>query len=183
VRLAQEKNIDFTEHGVKKCVVRLDPGEYRSTWLGNKAIYRTRMMMADGGELIILAPGVDRFGEDPECDRLIRKYGYRGRKNILEAFRKPENSDLRENMSAAAHLIHGSTESRFSVIYAVREDFKDAVESVGFRAASYDEMIKVYDPEKLTAGVNEVNGVNGEEIFYIPNPALGLWIDRERFQG
>jgi len=178
VRLAQEKNIDFTEHGVKKCVVRLDPGEYRSTWLGNKAIYRTRMMMADGGELIILAPGVNRFGEDPECDRLIRKYGYRGRENILEAFRKPENSDLQENMSAAAHLIHGSTEGRFSVIYAVREDFKDAVESVGFRAAFYDEMIKGYDPEKLTAGVNEVNG---EEIFYIPNPALGLWIARDRF--
>ena len=178
IRLAQEKNIDFIDRGIKKCVVRLDPEEYHSTWLGNKAIYRTRMLMADGGELIILAPGVRRFGEDPECDRLIRKYGYRGREAVLEAFRKPENQDLRENMSAAAHLIHGSTEGRFSVTYAVRRISAEEMEAVGFHAAAYDDMVKIYDPEKLVYGRNMVNG---EEVFYIPNPALGLWIDRERF--
>jgi nickel-dependent lactate racemase len=179
IHLAQEKNIDFVDGAVKKCVVRLEPGEYHSTWLGNKAIYRTRMLMADGGELIILAPGVERFGEDPECDRLIRKYGYRGREAILEAFRQPENQDLRENMSAAAHLIHGSTEGRFSVTYAVQRIPAREIEEAGFRAAAYDEMARIYDPEKLVYGRNTVND---EEIFYIPNPALGLWIDREHFQ-
>jgi len=178
VKLAQEKNIDFTEHSVKKCVVYLDPSEFKSTWLGNKAVYRTRMMMDDGGELIILAPGVKRFGEDEECDRLIRKYGYRGRLETLKAFEKPENEDLRQNMSAAAHLIHGSSDGRFSITYAVRDISRSEIESVGYEASDYEETAAVYDPEKLSYGYNTVNG---EEIFFIPNPALGLWISRERF--
>lgn len=180
VRLAQEKNIDFVEHGLKKCVVYLDPSEFKSTWLGNKAVYRTRMAMADGGELIILAPGVERFGEDDCVDKLIRKYGYKGRLHTLEMFKQPENADLRENMGAAAHLIHGSSDGRFSITYAVKEITKEEIESVGFHAADYDEMAKKYDPEKLQYGYNEVDG---EEIYFIPNPALGLWINREAFEG
>ena len=178
VRLAQEKNIDFVPRGLQKCVVYLDPVEFRSTWLGNKAIYRTRMAMADGGELIVLAPGVEKFGEDAECDRLIRKYGYRGRLNTLEAFRKEENSDLRENMGAAAHLIHGSSDGRFAVTYAVKAISRAEIESVGYRSADYDELAAKYDPERLSPGFKTVGG---EEIYYIPNPALGLWIDKERF--
>ena len=178
VKLAQEKNIDFVDHGVKKCVVYLDPSEFRSTWLGNKAIYRTRMMMADGGELIILAPGIESFGEDPECDRLIRKFGYHGREATLNAFYCPENEDLRNNMGVAAHLIHGSSEGRFSVVYSVKEDMRDAIGLAGFIPADYAEMAEIYNPDKLQYGYNTVRG---EEIFYIPNPALGLWINRERF--
>lgn len=178
VKLAQEKNIDFVEHGIRKCVVYLDPSEFKSTWLGNKAVYRTRMAIADGGELIVLAPGVERFGEDAQVDKLIRKYGYRGRLHTLEAFNKPENGDLRENMGAAAHLIHGSSDGRFSVTYAVKKISQEEIESVGFRAASYDELVKKYDPSKLKYGNNTVDG---EEIYYIPNPALGLWIDQEAF--
>ena len=179
VKLAQQKNIDFVEHGLKKCVVYLDPEEFQSTWLGNKAVYRTRMAMADGGELIILAPGVERFGEDDKVDRLIRKYGYKGRLNTLEEFKKPENEDLRENMGAAAHLIHGSSDGRFSITYAVKKITKEEIASVGFLAADYDETVKKYDPEKLQYGYNEVDG---EEIYFIPNPALGLWINREKFE-
>jgi hypothetical protein len=179
VKLAQQKNVDYVEHGLKKCVVYLDPSEFTSTWLGNKAVYRTRMAMADGGELIILAPGVERFGEDAECDRLIRKYGYRGRLHTLEQFRLPENADLRENMGAAAHLIHGSSDGRFTVTYAVKNISRAEIEAVGFRSADYDEMISKYDPQALSCGWNTVDG---EEIYYIPNPALGLWIDKERFE-
>ena len=179
VRLAQQKNIDFVPHGIKTCVVYLDPNEFKSTWLGNKAIYRTRMAMADGGHLIILAPGVEKFGEDAECDRLIRKYGYRGRLHTLAAFEKPENGDLRANMGAAAHLIHGSSDGRFRITYAVRRIAKDEIENVGFEAADYDGMIARYDPSKLTYGYNTVDG---EEVYFIPNPALGLWINRERFE-
>ncbi len=179
VKLAQEKNIDFLPHGLKKCVVYLDPTEFKSTWLGNKAVYRTRMAMADGGELIILAPGVDTFGEDAEVDRLIRKYGYRGRLATLEAFEKPENEDLRANMGAAAHLIHGSSDGRFTVTYAVKSNFRSEIEAAGYRSADYDEFSRKYDPNALQYGYNTVDG---EEIFYIPNPALGLWIDRERFE-
>ena len=179
VRLAQEKNIDFVPHGMRKCVVYLDPAEFKSTWLGNKAIYRTRMAMADGGELLILAPGVEKFGEDAECDRLIRRYGYRGRLRTLEAFRQPENAALRANMGAAAHLIHGSSDGRFTVTYAVKAISRAEIEAVGFRSADYDEIAAKYDVNKLSCGYNTVDG---EEIYFIPNPALGLWIDRERFE-
>ena len=177
VKLAQEKNVDYVERGLKKCVVYLDPSEFTSTWLGNKAIYRTRMAMADGGELIVLAPGVERFGEDPAVDKLIRKYGYRGRLHTLEVFEKPENDDLRANMGAAAHLIHGSSDGRFSITYAVKKITKAEIEGVGFKAADYDEMAAKYDPAKLAYGYNDVDG---EQVYFIPNPALGLWIDRSR---
>lgn len=178
VKLAQEINIDFTDKPFKKCVVYLDPKEFKSTWLGNKSIYRTRMAMADGGELIVLAPGVDKFGEDNQIDGLIRKYGYTGRLNILEKFNNPENQDLKDNMSAAAHLIHGSSDGRFNITYAVKNISEEEIKSVGFIPASYDEMIKKYNPEKLQYGFNNVDG---EEIYYIPNPALGLWIDKGKF--
>lgn len=179
VKLAQQKNIDFVDHGIKKCVVYLDPSEFKSTWLGNKAVYRTRMAMADGGELIILAPGVERFGEDDQCDALIRKYGYFGRLHTLEEFKKPENDDLRANMGAAAHLIHGSSDGRFSITYAVKNITKAEVESVGFIPADYDEMAAKYDPSALSYGYNTLP--DGEVIYFIPNPALGLWINREKF--
>ena len=179
VRLSQEKNIDFVSKGLKKCVVYLDPKEFQSTWLGNKAVYRTRMAMADGGELIILAPGVTKFGEDPQVDRLLRKYGYSGRMQILDAFGKPENQDLRDNMGAAAHLIHGSSDGRFSVVYAVDKISQEEIRKVGFIPADYGKMSQKYNPEKLRYGWNDVDG---EEVFYIPNPALGLWINREKFK-
>ena len=179
IELAQEKNIDFVDTGIKKCVVYLDPAEFKSTWLGNKSVYRTRMAIADGGELVVLAPGIERFGEDDLVDELIRKYGYRGRIRILEEFNKPENQDLRDNMGAAAHLIHGSSDDRFTITYAVRDITKEEVEGVGFQAADYDEMARRYDPAKLQYGYNTLP--DGEEIYFIPNPALGLWINREKF--
>jgi nickel-dependent lactate racemase len=178
IKLAQEKNIDYVEHGIKKCVVYLEPSEFTSTWLGNKSVYRTRMAMADGGELIVLAPGVHQFGEDKAVDGLIRKYGYKGRLNTLETFKKPEAEDLRGNMGAAAHLIHGSSDGRFSITYAVKNITREEVESVGFKSADYDETADKYDPEKLAYGYNTVDG---EEIYFIPNPALGLWINKEKF--
>lgn len=179
VKLAQEKNIDYVEHGLKKCVVYLDGSEFKTTWLGNKAVYRTRMAMADDGELIILAPEVHQFGEDATVDKLIRKYGYKGRLHTLEVFKQPEADDLRANMGAAAHLIHGSSDGRFSITYCVKNISKTEVEGVGFKAADYDEMAKKYDPTKLKYGYNTVDG---EEIYFIPNPALGLWINREAFK-
>ena len=178
VKLSQTKNIDFVDQSIKKCVVYLDPSEFRSTWLGNKAIYRTRMAMADGGELVILAPGVRKFGEDPLNDGIIRKYGYKGRLHTLSEFNKPENKDLRDNCGAAAHLIHGSGDGRFTITYAVKEISKEEISGAGFNAEDYDSMSAVYNPEKLKYGYNNVNG---EEIYFIPNPALGLWISRERF--
>lgn len=116
VKLAQQKNLIFVDRTFKKVVVLLDEKEFKSTWLGNKSVYRTRMAIADGGELIVLAPGVDKFGEDASIDKLIRKYGYCGRENILRLVK--ENDDLKQNLSAAAHLIHGSGDGRFSITTA-----------------------------------------------------------------
>ncbi|HQH64133.1 MAG TPA: lactate racemase domain-containing protein, partial [Clostridiales bacterium] len=115
VALSQKLNLTHLDRPIQKAVVFLDEREFKSTWLGNKAIYRTRMAMADGGELIILAPGVRKFGEDAVNDRLIRKYGYVGREKVLELVR--QNEDLRQNLSVAAHLIHGSADGRFRVTY------------------------------------------------------------------
>ena len=178
VALAQVKNMDYVPTGIKKCVVYLDPKEFRTTWLGNKSVYRTRMAIADGGELLVLAPGIERFGEDETIDGLIRKYGYRGRLQILKDFK--ENEDLQQNMGAAAHLIHGSSDGRFTITYAVKNISRKEVEGVGFAAADYDEMARRYDPEKLVYGYNTMP--DGEEIYFIPNPALGLWIDKSRFE-
>ena len=178
---AQQKNMDFVETGIKKCIVYLDPKEFHTTWLGNKSVYRTRMAIADGGELLVLAPGVSHFGEDPEIDKLIRKYGYCGRLRVLELFRDPANQDLRDNMGAAAHLIHGSSDGRFSITYAVRPHItREEIEGVHFGWADYDETVRRYDPEKLHYGYNTMP--DGEEAYFIPNPALGLWIDRSRFE-
>ena len=167
---SQEKNLTHMKKPLKKVIVYLDPREFKSTWLGNKAIYRTRMAIADGGELIILAPGVKMFGEDPENDRLIRKYGYVGRENILRLVK--ENEDLQINQSVAAHLIHGSSDGRFKITYCTELLSEDEVRAAAFEYIPYAEAAKKYDPTKLTDGFHNVEG---EEIFYISNPALGLW--------
>ena len=179
VKLAQQKNIDYVEHGLKKCVVYLDGSQFKTTWLGNKAVYRTRMAMADGGELIVLAPEVHKFGEDDTNDALIRKYGYKGRLHTLELFNDPANADMKANMGAVAHLIHGSSDGRFSIRYCVKNISREEIENAGFLSGDYDEMAKKYDPAKLKYGYNTVDG---EEVYFIPNPALGLWINREAFE-
>jgi nickel-dependent lactate racemase len=169
-------NFKLLEEPLQKVVVRLDPDEYKSAWLCNKAIYRTRMALADGGELIILAPGMKEFGEDPQIDRLIRQYGYKGTPHVLKAVK--ENEDLRGNLSAAAHLIHGSSEGRFDIIYCPGHVSEEQIESVGYRYGDLKEMLGKYDPEKLKDGFNTLP--DGERIYYISQPALGLWACRER---
>ena len=176
IALAQKTNLDVVEKPFKKCVVYLDPSEFRSTWLGNKAIYRTRMAIADGGELIILAPGVQMFGEDPQNDKFIRTYGYIGREKVLELFKT--DPYMQQNQGAAAHLIHGSSDGRFSITYAVKNITKEEIASVNFIPADYNEMVKKYDPEKLKFGYNTMP--DGEEVYFIPNPALGLWMSKDK---
>ena len=172
VAQSQQLNLIHMDKPFQKVVVYLDPREFKSTWLGNKSIYRTRMAIADSGELIVLAPGVDKFGEDPENDRLIRKYGYCGREKVLELVDRPECGDLRENLSVAAHLIHGSSDGRFHITYCTTHLTGDEVRGVCFGYMPYEEAAKKYDPAVLTDGYHEIDG---EEIFYISNPALGLW--------
>jgi nickel-dependent lactate racemase len=176
-KLSLKVNFQMLDKPLKKVVVYLDPAEYKSTWLGNKSIYRTRMAMADGGELIVLAPGVSRFGEDAQIDELIRKYGYVGTERVLEAVNKYD--DIKKNLSAAAHLIHGSSEGRFTITYSPGKLSKEQIEAVNFRYAELSEMEKRYRPEKLADGFN--TPADGEEIYFISNPATGLWSSRERF--
>jgi len=163
---------------LKKVVVYLDPSEFKSTWLGNKSIYRTRMAIEDGGELIVLAPGLKEFGEDKEIDRLIRKYGYVNTPEILRQTAK--NDELKNNLSAAAHLIHGSTENRFRVTYCPGFLTKKEIESVNYTYGNLAEMSRLYNPSKLKDGFTTFPC--GTEIFYISNPALGLWSSEERFR-
>jgi len=174
-RLAQQVNITRVGKPLPNVVAWMDPSEYRSTWIGNKAIYRTRMAIADGGRLTVIAPGVKEFGEDPEIDRLIRKYGYAGTENVLRLVW--ENRDLQESLGTAAHLIHGSTEGRFSVVYCPGRLSREEVESVNFSYADPDEMLQRYTPGARSDGYHRLP--DGEEFYLVKNPALGLWTARE----
>ncbi len=175
--LSLQVNFHLLDKPLDKVVVYLDPEEFKSTWLGNKSIYRTRMAIADGGELIVLAPGVKEFGEDAEIDRLIRRYGYKGTPATQEAVRtQPE---MAANLSAAAHLIHGSSEGRFSITYAPGHLSRTEIEQAGFRFGDLATLLKRYDVAKLRDGMNQLP--DGERFYYISNPAVGLWAFRGRF--
>jgi nickel-dependent lactate racemase len=174
--LSFQVNFSLMPKPMSKAVVFLDPQEFRSTWLGNKAIYRTRMAMADGGELIIMAPGVREFGEDLRIDRLIRKYGYHGTEATLAMVE--QNEDLAADLSAAAHLIHGSSEGRFQITWCPGHLTREEVEGAGFEYGELQQMMRLYDPVKLERGWNRVAG---DEVFFIENPGLGLWASKDRF--
>ncbi len=174
--LSLKVNFQMLDKPLQKAVVYLDPAEFKSTWLGNKSIYRTRMAMADDGELIVLAPGLKEFGEDKEIDRLIRKYGYVGTNRVLELV--DNHKELRDNLSAAAHLIHGSSEGRFNITYCPGNLSRQEIESVNFKYAELDSMMEKYNPANLRAGFNTVDG---EEVFFVPNPGMGLWAWKEKF--
>jgi hypothetical protein len=175
--LSLKVNFELLEEPIRKAIVYLDPAEFHSTWLGNKAIYRTRMALADNAELIILAPGVKQFGEDKTIDALIRKYGYRGTAATLRAVET--QPDLAADLSAAAHLIHGSSEGRFTITWCPGQLDRKAVEDVGFHYGDLNAMTERYNPAKLLHGTNIVEG---EKVFFIANPGLGLWAHRDRIE-
>lgn len=175
--LSLKVNFKMMDREIKKAVVFLDPHEFRSTWLGNKSVYRTRMALADNAELIVLAPGVHEFGEDAAIDKLIRKYGYCGTPRTLEAVK--EDPTLAGNLSAAAHLIHGSSEGRFTIHYCPGHLTRQEIESVHYEYGDLATEMAKYKPETLEDGWNVVDG---EEIFYISNPGLGLWAYEGRFK-
>ncbi len=133
------------------------------------------MALADGAELVILAPGVKEFGEDKRIDELIRKYGYRGTPATLKAVE--ENADLAGELSAAAHLIQASSEGRFRITWCPGKLTREEIEGVGFGYGELGAMLAKYDPGKLR---HEYNRVDGEDIFFIANPALGLWAHGSR---
>jgi nickel-dependent lactate racemase len=181
-KLSLEANFEMLDKPIDKAIVWLDPSEFKSTWLGNKSVYRTRMALADNAELIVLAPALKEFGEDPQIDKLIRKYGYFGTPHTLKLVK--ENEDLQNNLGAAAHLIHGSSEGRFNITYCPGKQpenvTKEEIESVGFNYGDYDEVTAKYNPETLKDGFNILP--DGEEVFFISNPAIGLWAFKDRFE-
>ena len=177
--LSLETNFIMVEKEIKKCIVYLDPEEFKSTWLGNKAVYRTRMALADDADLIILAPALKEFGEDKTIDGLIRRYGYKGTPHTLEC--TSANKDLQDNLGASAHLIHGSSEGRFRITYCPGDGMsREDIEGVGFEYCPYAEMVTKYPVDDLKDGWNIMP--DGEEVYYISNPALGLWAYPDRFK-
>ncbi len=176
--LSLKVNFEMLDKPLDKVVVYLDPDEFKSTWLGNKSIYRSRMALADEGELLVLGPGVKEFGEDKTIDLLIRKYGYRTSPEILDFVES--NADLMDNLSAAAHLIHGSSENRFRITYCPGHLSREEIDGVGFRYGELDKMMRKYNPQELKDGYNTMP--DGEEVFFISNPALGLWAYEGRFE-
>ena len=174
---SQEVNVTITPP-LKKVVALMQGDEFFSTWVANKAIYRTRKALADGGELLIIAPGLKRFGEQEVVDRIIRTYGYCGTARLLKLWKEKE--ELQEYSHATAHLIHGSTENRFTVTYACRDLSRAEIEGVGYKYMDLDEALAKYPPAELSPGFNRLP--DGEEIYFISTPALGLWTTREKYQ-
>jgi carbohydrate kinase (thermoresistant glucokinase family) len=180
--LAIQCNVDIVTDPFTRVACWLDPSEFRSTWLGNKAVYRTRMALADDGELIVLAPGVSHFGEDSGIDTLIRRHGYRGTPHTLDAL--AVDPELAASLSAAAHLIHGSSEGRFRIVYCTDPSAggltQAEVEEAGYEWRSLpDECARLgVDGSSLTGRHHDVHGVAFD---FIANPALGLWATADRF--
>ena len=176
-RYARRKTVFMFDKPLKKVVCFMDGKEFRSTWVSNKAVYRTRKVIEDGGELIVIAPGVERFGEQEEVDRLIRRHGYNGTPRSLGAYENdPELNDLGH---AAAHLIHGSSEGRFKITYAPGGLTREEVEGVGYSYMDIDVAMMRYNPEKLREGLNTIDG---EEVYFIASPSLGLWTSKNKFK-
>ncbi|NQT36942.1 MAG: DUF2088 domain-containing protein [Planctomycetes bacterium] len=175
-RLSREQNITILDEPLDKIVCVMQADEFVSTWVANKAVYRTRMAMADGGELIIIAPGLKRFGEQEEVDQFIRKYGYCGTPKVMEQYRT--NADMQDLAHATAHLIHGSSEGRFTITYAPKDLTREEIEGVCFQYADLDETLAKYPPDQLKEGFNTLE--SGERIFFIPTPSAGLWATREK---
>lgn len=169
--LARQVNITHLPKAPTHVVAYLDPSEFKSTWLGNKAIYRTRKAIATGGRLTILGPAVEEFGEDQRIDQLIRKYGYQTKAEVMRLVN--ENQDLANDPSAAAHLVHGSPENRFEVIYAAGHLTDDEIRGVGFTPGNLPELLERYDVNRLEDGFH--TDIDGTEFYFVQNPALGLW--------
>ena len=177
-RLSRAQNVTIVDEPIRKMVAVMQGDEFYSTWVANKAVYRTRMAMADGGELLIIAPGLKRFGEQPEIEAIIRKYGYVGTDRVMQLWK--ENSDLQDFANGTAHLINGSSEGRFDITYAPGSISKSDVELVNFKYADLQETVARYNPETLKTGWNTMDG--GEEVFFISTPSAGLWTTREKLE-
>ena len=183
-RLSAACNITVVPEPLRRVVCRLDPDEFRSTWLGNKAIYRTRMALADGGELAVLGPGVTRFGEDPVTDRLIRRHGYRGTEATLAAV--DADPELAANLGAAAHLVHGSSEGRFRIVYCTDPE-RGGLSRAEVEGAGYEWRHLAAELDRL--GVDAVTPTgprvdrSGDPFHFVANPGLGLWTDRRSDPG
>jgi nickel-dependent lactate racemase len=175
-RQSREENITLLDEPIKKIVCVMQGDEFFSTWVANKSVYRTRMALADGGELIVIAPGLKRFGEQPEVDDFIRKYGYVGTPKVMDLYR--QNADMQDLAHATAHLMHGSSEGRFQITYAPGHLTKHEVEGVNFQYADIQETIARYRPEACKQGWNTT--ADGERYYFIPTPSAGLWATREK---
>ncbi|MEX0612352.1 MAG: lactate racemase domain-containing protein [Pirellulales bacterium] len=175
-RQSRDENITLFDEPVQKIVCVMQGDEFFSTWVANKAVYRTRMVLDDGGELIIIAPGLKRFGEQPEVDAFIRKYGYVGTPSVMEQYRR--NADMQDLAHATAHLMHGSSEDRFSITYAPGHLSQREIEGVNFRYADINATIARYQPEQCKQGWNTT--VDGERFYFVPTPSAGLWATREK---
>jgi nickel-dependent lactate racemase len=177
-RRSKAQNITVFDEPIKKVVAVMQADEFRSTWVANKAVYRTRMAMADGGELLILAPGLERFGEQDDVDAFIRKYGYCGTPKCMNMYK--DNADMQDLAHATAHLLHGSSEGRFTIRYAPGHMTADEIEGVNFEYADLKEMLKRYDPAKMKEGWNTMP--DGEEVYFISTPSAGLWSTKARME-
>lgn len=175
-RASLAQNITQFDKPVKKIVAVMQADEFRATWVANKAVYRTRMAIADGGELLVIARGVERFGEQPEVDDLVRKYGYISQAEVLELFATQE--DMQDIPHGTAHLVHGSSEGRFTIRYAPGKLTREDIESVGYEYMDVNEALNRYNPEVMKDGWNTMP--DGEEVFYISTPSAGLWATKDK---
>lgn len=170
--LAAKRSIIHVGRRAKKVVAYLEPEEFSTMWVGNKSIYRTRMIMEDGGELLVIAPGIRAFGENPEVDGLIRRYGYRGTPCTMELVEKGVFSNT---TMVPAHMIHSSSEGRFRITYAVDPQYLtgEEIRQVGYEYMNVKDALARYPLQSMQDGWQTME--DGEEVYVVKAPALGLW--------
>ena len=169
--LSLKVNFMMMDREIKKAVVFLDPHEFKTHLAGQQK----RLSHPHG-------PGRQCGTHRPRSwrSRFRRRPRDRHTHPQVRLLRHSGNASGRQRTtpswpaicSAAAHLIHGSSEGRFTIRYCPGHLTREEIEGVHFDYGDLAEYIAKYDPEKLSDGWNIVDG---EEIFFISNPALALW--------
>jgi nickel-dependent lactate racemase len=180
--LSEKLNVDYLDEAAEDVVVYLDPDEYKSFWLGNKAVYRTGMGIARGGRLHVLAPGVRSFSdsaEQGERERLIEEVGYKGLSHVRKCLESTPG--LKDNLSVAAHCVHGSPlmddggDPLFEIIYYTNPNHmpRKRVENAGFKWGDYGQVEDVSLPD--SQGFHDNFGIGrSKKVYFVPDPGMAL---------
>lgn len=174
--LSRQHNVTVVEEGLQR-VVAFFPGlRFASLWDVQQLLPRLAMCLADGGELILLAPGIERLAADDAPLAVYRRTGYLGAAELRE--RQRTDPELGNEPWLATHLLNGSTNGRSKIYHALDGIDAETLRALNLWPMELEETLFRYRPAKAKAGWNITN--EGEKFFFIPDPTAGLWSTKKR---